>query len=71
MTPFPPLDITQEPNSMKRYRKLLIALAAIAVLYIARTTGLDAGMIDAVFDAAIEAIVDEAPGAAVEAPAGD
>ena len=44
---------------MKRYRKLLIALAAIASIYLVKATGLDAGLIDAVLDAGIEAVVDE------------
>ena len=41
---------------MKRYRKLLIALLAVASLYIARETGLDAGLIDAVMDGIVEAV---------------
>lgn len=45
---------------MKRYKKLLLALAAIASIYLVKATGLDAGLIDAVLDAAIEATV-EAP----------
>jgi hypothetical protein len=59
---------------MKRYKKLLIALAAIASLYLVKATGLDAGLIDAVLidavlDAAIEALA-EAP-VEVELPAGE
>jgi len=45
---------------MKRYKKLLIALAAIASIYIVKATGLDQGLIDDVLDAAIEAVT-EAP----------
>lgn len=41
---------------MTRYRKLLIALAAIASVYIIRETGLDAGLIDAALDGLIDAI---------------
>jgi hypothetical protein len=44
---------------VKRYKKLLIALAAVLSLVIARETGLDRGLIDDVLDAAVEAIVDE------------
>jgi len=51
---------------MKRYKKLIIALAAVASLYIVRETGLDAGLIDAVMDGLVEAIVDEAPEAPEE-----
>lgn len=43
---------------MKRYKKLIIALAAIASLYIVRETGLDAGLIDAAMDGLVEALVD-------------
>ena len=50
------------PN-MKRYKKLLLALAAIASLYLVKATGLDAGLIDAALEAAIEAVTEE------EAPA--
>lgn len=39
---------------MKRYKKLMIAVAAIASLYLVKSTGLDAGLIDAVLDALIE-----------------
>jgi len=47
---------------MKRYKKLLIALAAVAAIYVVRATGLDRGLIDDVFNAAIEAVTsDEAP----------
>jgi hypothetical protein len=46
---------------MKRYKKLMIALAAIASIYLVKATGLDQGLIDEVLDAAIEAVVDEAP----------
>jgi hypothetical protein len=49
---------------MKRYKKLLIALAAIASIYLVKATGLDAGLIDAVLESAVEAITDEAPFAA-------
>jgi hypothetical protein len=43
---------------MKRYKKLIIALAAVASLYIVRETGLDAGLIDSVMDGLVEAIVE-------------
>lgn len=46
--------ITLLELNMKRYRKLLIALAAIASLYLVRATGLDAGLIDAALDGLIE-----------------
>ncbi len=45
-------------NMQKRNRavkRLLIALAAIVSIYLVRATGLDGGLIDEVFDAAIEA----------------
>lgn len=42
--------------NMKRYRKLLIALLAVASLYIVRETGLDAGLIDAIMDGIVEAL---------------
>jgi hypothetical protein len=45
--------------NMKRYKKLIVALAAVAALYLVRETGLDAGLIDAVMDGLVEAIVDE------------
>lgn len=48
-----------------RYKRLLIALAAVASLYLAKATGLDQGLIDEVLDALVEAVVEEAP----EAPA--
>ena len=51
---------------MKRYKKLLLALAAVAGLYLVKATGLDQGLIDEVLNAAVEALVEEAP--AVEAP---
>lgn len=46
---------------MKRYRRLLLALAAVASLYLVKVTGLDQGLIDEVLDAAVEALVEEAP----------
>lgn len=49
-----------------RYKKLLIALVAIASLYLVKLTGLDQGLIDQLLEAVVEAVVDEAPG---EAPA--
>lgn len=40
----------------------MIALAAIASLYLVKATGLDAGLIDAVLDAAVEVVTgEEAP----------
>lgn len=44
---------------MKRYKKLLIALAAVASIYIVKATGIDGGLIDDVLDAAIEAVTSE------------
>ena len=41
---------------MKRYRKLLIAVLAVAGLFIARETGLDQGLIDAVLEGIVEAV---------------
>lgn len=48
---------------MKRYKKLLLALAAIASIYVVKATGLDRGLIDEAFNAVVEAIVgvDELP----------
>lgn len=43
---------------MKRYKKLLLALAAIASIYLVKVSGLDAGLIDAVLDSAVEAVVE-------------
>lgn len=56
---------------MKRYKKLLIALAAIASIYMVRATGLDQGLIDEVFNSAVEAIVGEesAPAPSMDVPA--
>lgn len=42
---------------MKRYKKLLIALAAIASIYIVRATGLDKGLIDDALDAVVDTVV--------------
>lgn len=42
-----------------KYKRLLLALAAIAGLYAAKLTGLDQGLIDEVLDAAVEAVVEE------------
>ncbi len=44
---------------MKRYKRLLLALCAIASIYVVRATGLDRGLIDEVFEAAVEAFTDE------------
>lgn len=41
---------------MKRYRKLLIALAAVAAVYLARETGLDGGLIDQVLEALVDTL---------------
>lgn len=51
----------------KRYKRLLITLAAIASLYLVKATGLDRDLIDEALNAAVEAFVEEQP--AVEAPA--
>lgn len=58
-----PLTLLGHQQAMKRYKKLIVALAAVATLYIVRETGLDQGLIDAVMDGLVEAIVEE------EAPA--
>lgn len=44
---------------MKRYRKLLIALLAVASLYIVRETGLDQGLIDSVMEGIVELLPSE------------
>lgn len=55
-------------NTMsKRYKRLLLALAAVASIYLVRATGLDQGIIDEVLDAAVEALVEEQPAADVPA----
>ena len=41
---------------MKRYKKLLLALAAIASVYLVRATGLDQGLLDDAVEGLIEAI---------------
>lgn len=46
---------------MKRYKKLFIALAAIASIYIVQATGLDQGLIDEALNAAVEALTEESP----------
>jgi len=43
----------------KRYKRLLIALLAVAGLYAARETGLDQGLIDEVLDGVVEAVYPE------------
>lgn len=43
----------------KRYKRLLIALLAVAGLYIARETGLDQGLIDEVMGGVVEAVSGE------------
>jgi hypothetical protein len=43
---------------MRRYRKLRLALSAIASLYIVRATGLDQGLIDEALRAAVEAVTE-------------
>lgn len=44
---------------MTRYKKLLLALAAIASIYLVKATGLDQGLIDAALEAVVEAVVEE------------
>ncbi len=44
---------------MKRYKKLLLALAAVASIYAVKATGLDQGLIDEVLQSAVEAVVEE------------
>lgn len=53
--PWQPEPITMKP----RYKKLLLALLAVAGLYIARETGLDQGLIDEVMEGVIEAVSGE------------
>ena len=43
---------------MKRYKKLIIAVLAIASVYVVRETGLDQGLIDNLMEAVAEAIVE-------------
>lgn len=45
---------------MKKYKKLLIALAAVGAIYAVRATGLDKGLIDQVFSSAIDAVCEGA-----------
>lgn len=54
----------------KRYKRLLIALAAVASLYLVKATGLDKGLIDEVMNSAVEALVveDEQPQPEVAQP---
>lgn len=52
---------------MKRYKKLLIALAAIASLYLVKATGLDQGLIDDALGALVEVVTEEAPAELPEA----
>ena len=47
------------PTMKKRYKRLLIALLAVAGLYIARETGLDQGLIDEVMGGVVEAVSGE------------
>lgn len=51
---------------MKKYKKLLLALAAILSIYIVKATGLDAGLIDAALEAAVEAVTVEGEVAPIE-----
>jgi hypothetical protein len=44
---------------MKRYKKLLVALAAVASIYLVKATGIDGGLIDNVLDALVETVVNE------------
>lgn len=55
-------------NKMSRYKKLMIALAAVASIYLVRATGLDQGMIDEVLNAAVESVVGVEDPAPVELP---
>ena len=43
----------------KRYKRLLIALLAVAALVLAKETGLDQGLIDEVLDGVVEAVYPE------------
>lgn len=45
---------------MKRYRKLIVALLAVASIYVVRYTGLDGGMVDQIMEAVVEALVEPA-----------
>lgn len=44
---------------MRRYKKLLLALAAVASLYLVRETGLDQGLVDEVLESLVEVVVEE------------
>ena len=46
---------------MKKYKKLILAVSAIASLYLVKVTGLDQGLIDNVLEAAVEVLVEEEP----------
>ena len=46
---------------MKKYKKLLLAVATIASLYLVKVTGLDQGLIDGVLEAVVEVVVEEEP----------
>lgn len=50
---------THRKEPMKRYKKLLVALAAVAAILIVRETGLDQGLVDEVMDAVVETLVYE------------
>lgn len=50
----------RQKNTMNaRYKRLLLALAAVASIFLVRWTGLDAGLIDEALNAAVEAFVEE------------
>lgn len=59
--PLPIINITMD----KKYKRLLLALAAIASLYLVKATGLDQGLIDELLDAAVEAVVEAPSGAEI------
>lgn len=44
---------------MKRYKKLLLALAAIASIYLVKVTGLDDGLIDDALEALVETVTED------------
>lgn len=51
----------------QKYRKLILSLLAVLSLVLARETGLDAGLIDAVMDGISEAVVEPEPDMPLEA----
>lgn len=44
---------------MKKYKKLLLALAAVMAIYAVKLTGLDRGLIDDVLQSAVDAVTSD------------